>query len=304
MSDRPTAQFDDVDVSSFAVDSSEQLGTKPKQWLRDRNDRRWLYKWLSPAQAARGRGEDWAEKVVGEIAVSLEVPCAQIELAHRGNTRGILSLDVVRDDFDLVHGNELLAGRVAGYPVSDLRNVAAYRVDTIVAVLTGAQPSPASGRAAIEDFAGYLLLDALVANTDRHHQNWAVLVPQRGSRNAMLAPTFDHASSLACGLTDDARVQRLQTHDAGFGVPTFARRAPSHFADAPTLAQAVARIGALVPQAVAPWVSRLAGVSVDELIAPCWQVPPERMSPPARDFAAALLRENYVRLLDLLEDLP
>jgi hypothetical protein len=296
-------QFDDVDVSAFAVDRAEQLGTKPKQWLRDQDDRRWLYKWLSPEQAARHRGEDWAEKVVGEIGRLLGVPCARIELAHRGGTRGIISLDVVSDDLDLVHGNELLAGRVAGYPVSDLRNIAAYRVDTIVEVLAGMEPSTASGRSAVDDFAGYLMLDALVANTDRHHQNWAVLVPQRGSRSAALAPTFDHASSLACGLTDDARVQRLQTRDAGFGVPAFARRAPSHFADAPTLAEAVGRIGALVPQAVAPWASRLARVSVEELIAPCWQVPPERMSARARDFAAALLRENYVHLRELLEDL-
>ena len=30
----------------------------------------------------------------------------------------------------------------------------------------------------VEVFAGYLLLDALIGNTDRHHENWAVMVPR------------------------------------------------------------------------------------------------------------------------------
>jgi hypothetical protein len=257
--------FDDVDVSAFAVDSPEQLGTKPKQWLRSPDDRRWLYKWLAEKQAGRGRGEDWAEKLVAEIGALLGVPCAVVELAHRGPTRGIISLDVVVGDLDLVHGNELLAGRVPGYPRAELRNIAEYRVDTVVSALAEAAPAVRTGRPAVEDFAGYLVLDALVANTDRHHENWAVLVPRRGSRTAVLAPTFDHASSLACGLTDDERAARLETRDEGFSVAAFARRAPSHFADAPTLVDAVVRIHEIAPDALSPWRERLAGLAIDDV---------------------------------------
>ncbi|WP_437782569.1 hypothetical protein [Sorangium sp. So ce1097] len=45
-------------------------------------------------------------------------------------------------------------------------------------------------------FRGYLMLDALVGNTDRHHENRAVLVRTgQAERHAALAPSHDHASN-------------------------------------------------------------------------------------------------------------
>lgn len=108
-------------------------------------------------------------------------------------------------------GNELLAGDLADYPRYELRRIAAYQIINVVQVLCRLESSPLTGRPAVEDFAGYLVLDALVANVDRHHENWAVLVARRGARRCVLAPTFDHAASLACGLTDEARIERLRT---------------------------------------------------------------------------------------------
>ena len=63
---------------------------------------------------------------------------------------------------------------------------------------------------------GYVVFDALVGNTDRHHQNWGVLierhvVPGEKPRFTLqLAPTFDHASSLGRELTDERRSQYLR----------------------------------------------------------------------------------------------
>ena len=46
----------------------------------------------------------------------------------------------------------------------------------IMRALTGCQTPPDCGvLTAPEVFAGYLVLDAWVANQDRHDQNWAVL---------------------------------------------------------------------------------------------------------------------------------
>jgi hypothetical protein len=50
-------------------------------------------------------------------------------------------------------------------------------------------------------FPGYLMLDALIGNTDRHHENWGARVLAglgNGRRMAVLAPTYDHASSEGC----------------------------------------------------------------------------------------------------------
>jgi hypothetical protein len=52
-------------------------------------------------------------------------------------------------------------------------------------------------------FAEYVVLDAIIGNTDRHHENWGVLRRHLGTRwVSRLAPTFDHASSLGRELVD------------------------------------------------------------------------------------------------------
>ena len=55
-------------------------------------------------------------------------------------------------------------------------------------------------------FAGYLMLDALIGNTDRHHENWAII---QAGRQYCLAPTFDHASCLGFNLSDAERIDRM-----------------------------------------------------------------------------------------------
>ena len=62
-------------------------------------------------------------------------------------------------------------------------------------------------------FVGYLILDAVIGNTDRYEENWAVIVH---GDDRSLAPTFDHASCLGFMLDDDQRLSRLRTRDRGF----------------------------------------------------------------------------------------
>lgn len=48
------------------------------------------------------------------------------------------------------------------------------------------------------------MLDAVIGNTDRHHENWGILRKRVGDRwQGMVAPTFDHASSLGRELRDE-----------------------------------------------------------------------------------------------------
>ena len=56
------------------------------------------------------------------------------------------------------------------------------RIDRVFAAL-GAEfiglpdesPSDPAIRSPLDLFVGYLLLDSLIGNTDRHHENWAIL---------------------------------------------------------------------------------------------------------------------------------
>ncbi len=73
-------------------------------------------------------------------------------------------------------------------------------------------------------FIGYLLLDAWIANTDRHHENWGVVWDGEVFR---LASTFDHGAALAHSLRDEERVERMTTRDRNRTVQAFAERGES-----------------------------------------------------------------------------
>lgn len=82
-------------------------------------------------------------------------------------------------------------------------------------------PAGSGGLSAFEVFAGYLVLDALAANQDRHEENWAVLRPLPGEGRLTLAGSYDHGSSLGFNLTDSRRQMHLDRGD----VPVFASKA-------------------------------------------------------------------------------
>jgi hypothetical protein len=103
----------------------------------------------------------------------------------------------------LIHGNQLLAGKVFGYdPERRFRN-ADHTLENIWRALDGSLQRASASKSAKRWFAKYLILDALIGNTDRHHENWGVLRRRVGERwESFLAPSFDHASSLGRELAD------------------------------------------------------------------------------------------------------
>ena len=117
---------------------------------------------------------------------------------------------------ELVFGNEVLFGHDPEYDRHGRRGVAGYTVDAVLSALRSlgvVLPADHDVPDASAAFAGYVILDALVANTDRHHENWGILVDPTATEPPRLAPSFDHASSLGFLLSDDERAERLQTRD-------------------------------------------------------------------------------------------
>ena len=79
-------------------------------------------------------------------------------------------------------------------------------------------------------FLGYLLLDALIGNTDRHHENWAVI---ESEGKQMLAPSYDHASCLGRELGDPERADRLRGGDRQRTVARYCERTRPALYEAP-----------------------------------------------------------------------
>lgn len=150
---------------------------------------------------------------------------------------------------------------------------------------------------------GYLLLDALLGNTDRHHENWALIRSLDGG--LVLAPSYDHASSLGRDLSGSQQQTRLSTRDAQATVEAYAQRARSAIyqneQDARpmdtlmTFAEAAARR----PEAARAWRLRLQDVPDAVLETIVTRVPEQFMSETARQFVVRFLEYTRQQILDL-----
>lgn len=198
-------------LQSDSPELIEQLGSKPKFWfwLHGDKDRPWLFKY-----ARENTGEHWSEKVAAEVAQLLELSAARVELAEFNGKRGIASRSFVprREGYDLVHGDELLAGHVIGYDRDKTFRHSSHSIHNIVTAVAAVFPDPDTREQQLSRLAGYLVLDALIGNTDRHHQNWGVLrhAKQTGETGYEIAPTFDHASSLGRNEPEENLQRRLR----------------------------------------------------------------------------------------------
>jgi hypothetical protein len=196
-------------VPDEAGDILEQLGTKPKFWFTDENSNRFLFK-LNRNEGEDATGEDWSEKVVSELCELLGLPHANYEFATWKGQHGVASLRFVPPRGRFVAGNEVLVRIDKGYPREKFYRVRQHTLRLVSNIIKLHIILPplnwnafGSLVSALDVFVGYLMLDAWVANQDRHHENWGFIVTPE--RTIHLAPTFDHASSLGWNETDATR---------------------------------------------------------------------------------------------------
>ena len=309
------------EVAPDAAHAPEAMGTKPKFWYHDPDGVPWLFK-----EGRQSSGEDWAEKVAAELAGLLGLPRAEYELATWGGVHGTVSRSFLPKEGQFVPGNELLMRLVPGYPPSETSSRRFYRVsehtiDLVIGVIDArVEESSRLVRlpvgfgvsedisTALDVFVGYLLFDAWIGNTDRHHANWGwVLTPEGTSVHkgvaVHLAPTFDHASSMGSHELDASRKARLGTKDKGMSVEKYVERARSALYAKEgdrkplTTLEAAYQAAARDPAAAQVWLDRLARVSGDDIAGILNRVPRERMSEVAMDFAQRTLELNQERLL-------
>jgi hypothetical protein len=294
-----------INVPDDAHELPEQLGTKFKFWYRDSTNRRILFK-----QGRPGTGENWAEKVCAEIASLIGLPHATYELAIWGDLRGVITPTFVPEGARLVLGNEMMARVMKGYAQTATYRAREHTLSTVLTIMqhprlllpVGYDPPPAIARP-VDIFVGYLLLDALVANQDRHHENWALISwPGRG---IMLAPTFDHASSLGRNELDESRARRLNTRDSGGNMEAYCARARSAFYSRAggskplTTFEAFAEAARNHAQPARYWLDRLAATSLGQCERIVANIPKSEISSTASEFALKMIDVNRCSLLEL-----
>ncbi len=282
--------YEILEIDPGSIEDIEQLGSKPKFWFY-RGAERWLFK-----EARGNTGEDWAEKAAAEIAPLIGVSAARVELAVARGKRGSATLNFVDSNAGevLVHGNELLAGQVLGYDKNKKQKQSDHTLDNIRQAVQQVFPEE-SAESILETLASYAVLDAVIGNTDRHHENWGVLFSLEmavGRGRVRFAPSFDHASSLGRELLDAARDRHLENGSVyhymkkGRG-GIYHLPAGTHGANPLDLV----RYGVLrFPQFFLASAKRAAGLNLGQVAEIFEAMPADRMSEPARRFALEFVR--------------
>lgn len=287
------------DISDWPVMSQEARGLDPKDWVvppdevgNDGQAHWWLFK---PIKAASYRRfDDWSEKIASELARHLQLPAAIVELANGAREEGILSRNVTPNGWSMESGDTMLSeleGYVSCATDDRPKNRVGHNLPNIAAVLHGCSGPPGTAYAkwsAMEVFAGYLVFDAWIANTDRHAINWAVLTREQDGQQA-LAASFDHGSALASG-TQDGRLS--MTSPQAYAERGFAGRFEdgSHETLVELAVRAVETVDGLAPS----WLERLAAIEAAEIEDIVGRIP--GMSEVRRTFLCSLLTINQRRL--------
>ena len=308
------------DVSQWDVVIVEQSGSNVTEWLEPPGtSERWLHKnTVTPSNGVE-QGEDWSEVVSTQIALALGIPCASTRLCLREGRRGSLSRHVCPPE----HGYSLDEGWVAltqcegvtdyfrhteDVPGHDPKRPGVRRpghsLANIAAALQYVEAPPNFGgpaeMSAFEVFAGYLVFDALVANADRHEQNWAVLTPQLVTASARLAPSYDHASSLGFNLQDLERRIRL---DKPGGLEAWASRGLARRFEYVGKPSSLVELASQAVEACTPggadyWRQRLNEVDLSAVQTAVLEGVIPSMSVDASRFVTELLNVNLRRLRD------
>ncbi|MCU1059985.1 hypothetical protein B9Y88_09365 [Stenotrophomonas maltophilia] len=306
-----------VTVNADELDTFEQLGSKDKFWY---DDRKYLFK-----ARRKDTGEDWAEVVAALIAKELGLPFALYDLAEAINLpdpvvgeperepRGVRSLNFTPvDGGRLVVGNELIgpppgtsAARAVRAAQRKLFHTAA-RIHRLLVSLPSLElplgwAAPVSTMTPVGVMAGYLMLDVLIGNQDRHEENWGIVTYER---RIYLAPTFDHASSLGRELMDARREIKLAHKDDRHNVVGYASKALSQLFDRKT-GERLTTVSAFLDFAgysredALYWLRQLHRLDEKFFRQLFLLIPDSHITNIGREFAVQLLMENRKRLLAL-----
>jgi len=172
-----------IDVSLWERDyKSQASGARSKYWLNEPTQDsvdsvKYLFK-----LPTEGTGGHWAEFIASRIGRDLEFDTADIWLAKNREDIGIISKNFRLPTESFYEGGDLF---YSFYPDFDRGSLAYYELPNILKLLKTYRLQ--------EAFSVIPVFDTLIANNDRHCDNWGIL---QDKNNIKMSPIYDNGSSL------------------------------------------------------------------------------------------------------------
>ena len=304
-----------LDASDWPYLLDEPGGASKKHWIYNLDDDgAWLFKAVRVHENGTRSTSDLSEALSCRIAQAIGLPTATYELAQVQGEEGSISRDIALDGFELDEGWKwirsthglLMPSMLRGTLDTPPKPSPDYSYQNLHECLTPL--APPFGHDDAKDgytlFCGYLLLDAIIANTDRHEANWAVYRAPSGSEHSdMLAPTFDHGAALGQQLQEGTKTALLTDNKR---LATWcARGRASRFARGPngenvSLVEYFVRASQLADHgAIQTWINAVeSNLSSNSLQS--WVSSEAGMSEVSVTFAVKVVEENVRRVLNEL----
>ncbi|ACM10989.1 conserved hypothetical protein [Bacillus cereus Q1] len=175
------------DISKWKIDNEKTAsGTREKHWVKHPETGQ-LYLFKLPKA---GTGEIWAEKIAAGVGTILGLETMDTEIAIYEGEQGILLKNFVEyGKEELFHGGDLLQPVVEEF---DPRTLDDYNLDNIMQSLIPFNME--------ENFISICVFDALIANQDRHCENWGVIQRMGDVR---FAPIYDNGASMGFNVAEE-----------------------------------------------------------------------------------------------------
>ncbi|MEZ8200915.1 MULTISPECIES: HipA domain-containing protein [Vibrio] len=305
-------QYPVYEVPDEAFDDYEDMGTKSKFWYTESDsEEQFLFK-STHTEDKKGNkivrtGEDWAEKVACELAELLDMPHASYDLASHNGETGTRSKNFSKEGDTLTFGNSLLEKLAQTHNLDPKEGQKTQELSRVYMVLKKIIQYPPLGwsktqniKTASDVFLGYLMLDCLISNQDRHNENWAMMTHIDGTKS--LAPTFDHAASLGRNESDDKRSHKLTSKDKNQSVEHYVQKCKSHFYYKGTKLKTIdafKRLSQLSIPTAFEWIDRLDAITEESINHILTSVPQHVMSDIAKEFCATMILINKERIIEL-----
>lgn len=173
--------------------ASEGSGRSEKIWLQNPDTGQiGLFKFKKDI----GTTDHVSECIAYEIAQLLEIPCAKFELGMYCGREGSMSYNIVENSRQiLVEGIYFITLIYPEYNSERFVDVATnrrYSIEMIKKAIEQFVP--------IEGFLKMLMFDYLIGNSDRHQNNWAILIKDDEKQ---WAPLYDNSSSLCAYVPEE-----------------------------------------------------------------------------------------------------
>lgn len=135
--------------------------------------------------------QHYAEKIAYEIINLLGIECAKVDLARMGNKVGCISYSFLKRGEEIRPYADIAFLLDRGYSKFE-----DYSINYILESIKKLKSSPYKFDFSSKRVFEMVLADYLIANTDRHDENFGVIINKRTEKIKRAAPLFDHGFSL------------------------------------------------------------------------------------------------------------